>query len=142
MPTRKASATWEGGLKGGKGRFESETGVCAAPYSFGTRFGAEKGSNPEELLAAAHSACFSMALAATLEKAGTPPTRIQTDAACTVEPQGEGFRITRMALSVRAQVPGCDQATFERWAQTSKEGCPVSRALLGNLEVTLEAKLE
>lgn len=142
MPTRKANATWDGGLKRGRGHVETETGSLATAYSFGTRFGSEKGSNPEELLAAAEAACYSMALGGALEKEGHAPTRIQTDAACTVEAEGQGFRITTMALKVRAVVPGCDQASFERIALTTKEACPVSRALIGNLEITVEAKLE
>lgn len=142
MPTRKANATWEGGLKRGKGHVASESGAMSTSYSFGTRFGRDRGSNPEELLAAAEAACYSMALGGALETAGHAPTRIQTDAACTIEAEGQGFRITTMALTVRAVVPGCDQATFERIALTTKEACPVSRALIGNLEITLNARLE
>src|SRR4051812_13091309 len=102
MPTRKASAAWEGGLKGGKGHFQGESGAISAAYSFGTRFENEKGTNPEELLAAAEAACYSMALSAGLEGAGKPPTRVATDAFCTIEKHGEGFKITTMKLVVRA----------------------------------------
>jgi lipoyl-dependent peroxiredoxin len=141
MPTRSASAQWEGGLKGGKGSFRGETGLSGA-YTAGSRFESAQGSNPEELLAAAHAACFSMALSAGLEKNGTPPERIETSARCTVEKIGEGFSITTMRLHTRGSVPGLDQATFQKLAEGAKEGCPVSRALKGNLKVELEAELE
>jgi lipoyl-dependent peroxiredoxin len=140
MPTRNASATWEGGLKGGKGSFKGESGAIGGSYSFGSRFESAGGTNPEELLAAAEAACFSMALSAGLEKAGTPATRIETKAACTIEKQGEGFTITTMKLTVRATVPGVDQATFEKTAQATKDGCPVSRALKG-VNISVEATL-
>jgi osmotically inducible protein OsmC len=98
MPTRKASATWEGGLQAGKGSFEGESGVIHGAYSFGSRFGDAGGTNPEELLACAEAACYSMALAVALERGGTPATRVHTDAACTIEKVGEGFKITTMKL--------------------------------------------
>jgi lipoyl-dependent peroxiredoxin len=141
MPTRRASATWEGGLQSGKGSFRGETGVVDGAYTAGSRFAAEKGSNPEELLAAAHAACFSMALSGQLEKAGHPPRRIQTEGACTVEKVGEGFQITRMRLSTRASVPGIDAEKFQELANAAKVGCPVSKALTG-LTVELDAALE
>ena len=141
MPTRNASATWEGGLQGGKGSFQSESGAIGGNYSFGSRFGDAGGTNPEELLAAAEAACFSMALSAGLEKNGTPATRVHTDAACTVEKVGEGFKITTMRLRVRATVPGVDDATFQSIADGTKKGCPVSVALAG-VNITLEATLE
>ena len=133
MPTRNASATWEGGLRNGKGSFKGQTGLGGS-YSFGSRFENASGSNPEELLAAAEAACYSMALSVGLEKNGTPPTRIDTQAACTIDKAGEGFRITTMKLTVRAQVPTIDEATFRRIAEATKDGCPVSQALKGNLE--------
>jgi osmotically inducible protein OsmC len=142
MPTRNASAVWEGGLRGGKGSFKAGSGAFEGGYSFGTRFEESPGTNPEELIAAAHAACFSMALSGGLERAGSPPTRIETRAACTVEKVGDGFKITRMRLMVRAKVPGIDQAAFARAAEASKEGCPVSGALKGNVIVELDAKLE
>ena len=142
MPTRKASAVWEGKLRDGKGSFKGESGALDAKYSFGTRFGEEKGSNPEELLAAAEAACFSMALSMGLEQAGTPPTRIETSAACTVEKVGEGFKITTMHLVVRATVPGADAATFKRVAEATKQACPVSQALANNVNITLDAQLQ
>ena len=141
MPTRKASATWEGGLKGGKGSFKAESGIAGA-YSFGSRFENAKASNPEELLAAALAACYSMALSLGLEKNGTPPTRVATDVACTIDKVGEGFTITKMHLAVRGKVPNVDAAAFDKIAHATKEGCPVSRVFKGNVQMTLEAKLE
>jgi lipoyl-dependent peroxiredoxin len=140
MPTRHATAVWEGGLKSGKGTFKGESGAIEASYSFGTRFENAKGSNPEELLAAAEAACYSMALSAGLEKAGKTPTRIQTDAACTVDRAGEGFKITTMKLTVRAAVPAVAQDEFQKIAEATKEGCPVSQALKG-VAIELDARL-
>jgi osmotically inducible protein OsmC len=142
MPIRKASATWEGGLKGGKGSFKGASGAINAPYSFGTRFEEQPGSNPEELLAAAHAACFSMALSANLEKNGTPGERVDTQAACTIEKVGDAFKITTMKLDVKAQVKGIDNAKFQDLAQKTKEGCPVSGALKGSVNIVMEARLE
>jgi osmotically inducible protein OsmC len=141
MPTRNATATWEGGLKGGKGSFKGESGAIAASYSFGSRFENASGSNPEELLAAALAACFSMALSVGLEQNGTAPTRVETKAAATVEKVGEGFKITSMKLATRATVPNVDRATFDRIAQATKTGCPVSQALAG-VKIELDAQLE
>lgn len=141
MPTRKASATWEGGLKGGSGSFEGESQAIRGSYSFGSRFEEEGGTNPEELLAAAEAACFSMALALGLEKSGTPATRVRTDAACTVEKAEDGFKITTIKLTVRAQVPNIDEETFRKTAEATKVGCPVSQALAG-VNIELDAALE
>lgn len=141
MPTRKATAVWEGGLQNGKGRFEGESGAIATSYSFGSRFGDSGGSNPEELLAAAEAACFSMALAVALEKGGTTAERIHTEAACTVEKVGEGFKITGIRLKVRAKVPGLDDAAFQQAANTTKAGCPVSQAL-ASVPIEMDAALE
>lgn len=141
MPTRKATATWEGGLKGGKGSFKGESGAIGGQYNFSSRFESGTGSNPEELLAAAEAACFSMALSGGLEKAGTPATKIETSAACTVEPVPGGFGITKIKLNVQATVPKIDKVKFEQIANETKEGCPVSRALKGNVEISLEARL-
>ncbi len=141
MPTRKASATWEGGLRGGKGSYKAESGLGGA-YSFGSRFENAQQSNPEELLAAAEAACYSMALSGGLEKNGTPPTRVETSAACTIDKVGDGFKITKMHLVVRAKVPNVDAATFDKLAQATKDACPVSQAIKGNLQLTLDAKLE
>jgi osmotically inducible protein OsmC len=142
MPTRKASAVWEGGLKGGKGSFKAESGLVGGNYGFGSRFEQAPGSNPEELIAAAHAACLSMALSGGLEKAGKPATRVATEAACTVEKVGDAFKITKMKLVVRGKVPGMDQAAFVAAAEAAKDGCPVSGALKGNVAFELDAKLE
>jgi osmotically inducible protein OsmC len=141
MPTRKATAIWEGGLKGGKGTFKGESGAIDASYSFGSRFESGRGSNPEELLAAAEAACYSMALSAALEGAGTPAKRVETRAACTVEKVGDGFEITSIKLIVRAAVPGVDRNTFEAAAKKTKETCPVSKALRA-VKIDLEAQLD
>lgn len=141
MPTRNASATWQGGLQDGTGSFSGESGAIGGSYAFSTRFGEERGSNPEELLAAAEAACFSMALAGGLQKAGMKPERVQTDAACTVEKVGEGFQITTIRLRTRATVPDVDQESFHRIAQETKSNCPVSKALAG-VDIQLEATLE
>ena len=141
MPNRTASAVWEGGLKGGKGTFKGESGGIGGNYTFSLRFEEGTGSNPEELLAAAHAACFSMALSGQLERNGTPPQRVETTAVCTVEKVGEGFKITTMTLTTRATVPNIDAAKFQELAKAAVEGCPVSQALKGNLNVKLDAAL-
>jgi osmotically inducible protein OsmC len=128
MPTRKASAVWNNGLKGGNGTFQGETGLSGA-YNFGSRFENGTGSNPEELLAAAEAACFSMALSGALEKNGTPPTRVETAAACTIEKGADGWNVTGIALTVKASVPKIDKPTFDRLLQETSVGCPVSKAL-------------
>jgi osmotically inducible protein OsmC len=140
MPTRSASAKWEGGLKGGRGTFSGQTGL-GGQYNFSSRFENGEGSNPEELLAAAEAACFSMALGAALEKNGTAATTIDTKAQCTIEKVGEGFTITKMQLDVRAKVEKVDDATFQRIARETKDGCPVSRALKGNVDLQVTATL-
>jgi lipoyl-dependent peroxiredoxin len=140
MPTRTANATWQGGLQTGSGTFRGQTGLGGA-FSFGSRFQDGTGSNPEELLAAAEAACFSMALSAGLEKEGFAPTKVDTQAACTVSKVGEGFKITTMKLEVSAVVPGIDEARFQSIAQATKEGCPVSSALHGNVQIDLHAVL-
>jgi osmotically inducible protein OsmC len=141
MPTRKASAVWEGGLKGGKGSYKAETGSLSGAYSAGSRFAEEGGSNPEELLAAAEAACYSMALSGGLERNGTPPTRIATNAACTIEKVGEGWAITTMRLDVQASVPKIDDAKFQEIAKATLTGCPVSKAFAENLRLELDAHL-
>jgi lipoyl-dependent peroxiredoxin len=141
MPTRNATAVWEGGLKDGKGSFNGESGGISGSYTRGSRFENAKGSNPEELLAAAEAACYSMALSAGLEKNGTPPTKVQTAAACTIEAVPGGFGITTMKLQVSATVPGIDNAKFQEIAAATKDGCPVSKALKGNVAIELTAKL-
>lgn len=139
--TSTASATWEGGLRKGKGRFSAKSGAFQGNYSFATRFQGAEGTNPEELIAAAHASCLSMALSAGLEKAGTPPTRITTTASATIAKDGDGFRIIRMLLEVRGEVPGLDQAAFAKAAEAASEGCPVSQALKGNVPFELDARL-
>ena len=125
MPTRNASATWEGGLKDGKGSYRGESGTAGA-FGFSSRFENGAGSNPEELLAAAHAACYSMALSVGLEKAGKKGTRVETKAACTIEKVNDQQTITKMVLTVRASVPGMDAAEFAKLADATKLGCPVS----------------
>jgi osmotically inducible protein OsmC len=141
VPTSTSSAAWEGGLRNGHGKFSAASGAFAGDYSFATRFEGAKGTNPEELIAAAHAACVSMALSAGLEAAKTPPTRVSTKASCTVEKVGDGFRITKMRLEVRGDVPGLDQAGFAAAAEKAKDGCPVSQALKGNVQMELDARL-
>jgi len=143
MPTRRSSARWEGGLKGGKGTFKGEGGSIGGQYNFSSRFESGVGSNPEELLAAAEAACFSMALAGDLEKNGTPPTSVDTEAACTVSPNpGGGFSIKSIALDVTAVVPGIDDAKFQEIASGTVQNCPVSKAFHGNVELSVNAKLK
>lgn len=141
MPTRKASAEWEGGLKGGKGSYQIANGTIRGSYSYGSRFEDRSGSNPEELLAAAEAACYSMALSGDLEKNGTPPTKVETIAACTVEKVGGGFSITTMNLDVNASVPNIDDAKFQEIAKGTLTGCPVSKAFAGNVKLTLSVRL-
>ena len=141
MPTRSASAKWEGGLKGGRGRFSGQTGL-ESQYNFSSRFEEGTGSNPEELLAAAQAACFSMALASALEKNGTPPTSIATTAQATLEKVADGFSITKMHLDVKGTVPNVDDATFQRLATATKDGCIVSRALKGGMDIQMTAVLQ
>ena len=141
MPTRKADATWKGGLKDGKGSMTLESGSFDGQYSFGTRFEEGKGSNPEELIAAAHAGCFSMAFSAGLEKAGFKPQRVSTNAAVKIENTGAGFGITRIDLTTEAEVPGIDEAKFQELANEAKDGCPVSKALKSVGDIQLTAKL-
>jgi lipoyl-dependent peroxiredoxin len=142
MPTSNASAVWEGVLKSGRGHFKAGSGAFEGDYSFATRFENARGTNPEELIAAAHAACLSMALAAGLEKNGTPPRRISTRASCTVDKVGDGFKITKMRLEVRGEVPGLEPSQFAEAAEAAKKGCPVSTALQGNVQMELDARLE
>ena len=141
MPTRKADATWKGGLKDGKGSMTLESGSFDGQYSFGTRFEEGTGSNPEELIAAAHAGCFSMAFSAGLEKAGFTPKRVSTNAAVKIENTGAGFGITRIDLTTEAEVPGIDEAKFQELANEAKDGCPVSKALKSVGDIRLTAKL-
>jgi osmotically inducible protein OsmC len=127
-------------LKGGTGSFKGQTGL-AGSYSFGSRFENAAGSNPEELLAAAEAACFSMALSGGLEKNGTPATSVDTTAKCTIDKVGDGFKVTKMRLEVRAAVPNVDEATFRKIAEGTKDGCPISQVMKGNVPIELDAKL-
>jgi osmotically inducible protein OsmC len=143
---RRAHATWEGDLRSGSGRFDLESSdtIHGQEVSFSSRFGDEAGgkTSPEELIAAAHATCLSMALANGLAQQGHPPTRLDTEAVCTLDQTDAGFRITSMQLSVRGQVDGIDEAGFQAAAAEAKAGCPVSNALAGDVEITLEASLE
>ena len=137
---RKARAVWRGSGREGNGDLSTDSGVLAnTPYSFRTRFESEKGTNPEELLAAAHAGCFTMALAFRLQRAGYTATELNTEAVVTLEQDKESFRISRSALTLRASVPNLDQDTFARLAQDAEQNCPVSRVL--RAEITLDAKL-
>ncbi len=138
---RKASAVWQGGLKDGKGTISTDSHVLSnTPYSFVTRFENTPGTNPEELIAAAHAACFSMALSAQLGEAGLKPEQINTTATATLQKLEAGWTVTDVHLEVRAQIPGADQQAFEKAANNAKAGCPISRLL--NAKITMDAKLE
>lgn len=140
MPVRKANAVWEGTIKEGQGRVALGSGAFEGRYSFGSRFEEASGTNPEELIGAAHAGCFSMALSGALSRAGHTPTRIATGAKVHIEKVGEGFKITRIELDNESQVPGLDDAAFQEFARKAKEGCPVSQALAG-VDITLSARL-
>jgi lipoyl-dependent peroxiredoxin len=137
---RKAKAVWHGTGRDGSGDLSTDSGVLAkTPYSFKTRFESEKGTNPEELIAAAHAGCFTMALAFQLQGAGYTPTELSTEAAVSLEPEGKGFRIARSALTLRAQVPNLSEAAFNQMARDAELNCPISKVL--KAEITLDAKL-
>jgi osmotically inducible protein OsmC len=139
MPIRMAEARWNGRLRDGTGTLQLPAYDVALPYSAGSRFQDAAGSNPEELIGAAHAGCFSMAFAGELEKAGYPPTYIHTTARVSIDRTGDGFTITRIALETIAGLPRLDNATFQGLAQAAKEHCPVSRALGAVPEITLVA---
>lgn len=137
---RHASAHWQGGIKGGSGHISTQTGVLSeTPYSFASRFESGRGTNPEELVAAAHAGCFSMALALELGNAKLTPESIDTRAEVSIERQGEGFAITAAHLEVQARIPGADKSAFERAANAAKTGCPISKLL--NTDITMNARL-
>jgi osmotically inducible protein OsmC len=140
MPTREAHARWEGGINAGKGCVDLGAGAFKARYSFASRFENGVGTNPEELLGAAHASCFAMALSLILGKAGLQPEYVDAIAQVTVSPQDGGFRITRSHLVCEARVAGVDQATFMQHANAARADCPVSRALAG-VEISLDAHL-
>jgi osmotically inducible protein OsmC len=140
---RRAHATWEGDLRSGSGKFDVGSGaISGQEVTFASRFTPESGgkTSPEELIAAAHATCFSMALASTLAQEGHPPTKLETDALCTLDQTDAGYRITTMHLTVRGEVEGIGEDEFEAAAKQAKEGCPVSNAL-GGVEISLEASL-
>jgi osmotically inducible protein OsmC len=136
MPVRSAKAQWNGDLKSGNGRMRMESGAWEGPYSFGSRFAEEQGTNPEELIAAAHAGCFSMALSHELASAGFVPKRVETTANVHLDKDGDGFTITRVVLETMAFVPGIDEDKFQEIVAGAKAGCPVSRLLTG---ATIEA---
>jgi len=140
MPVRNAEARWEGDLPNGKGTMRFGGGAFEGQYSFSSRFEDGAGTNPEELIAAAHAGCFSMALSNGLAKAGFTPTRVDTTASVHLEKTDAGFGITKIDLRTEAEVPGIDQATFDEQAETAKKNCPVSKALAA-VDINLEAKL-
>ncbi len=140
MAVRTADAQWEGSLQDGTGTMRLGSGAFEGRYSFASRFEDGPGTNPEELIGAAHAGCFSMALSGGLSRAGHPPTRVSTTARVHIERGDAGFSITRIELQTEAEVPGLDEARFREEAETAKATCPVSRALAGT-EVTLDAKL-
>ena len=139
---RTASAVWSGGLKDGKGTISTQSGTLkSTQYSFGTRFENGTGTNPEELIAAAHAGCFTMALSAQLGQANLTPESLETSASVKFEKTDAGFTITAIHLVTRAKVPGASESAFEAAAQNAKVGCPISRLFKGNTDVTLDAKL-
>jgi osmotically inducible protein OsmC len=140
MATRSAEAVWNGNLKEGNGTMKLGSGAYEGKYSFASRFESGRGTNPEELIGAAHAGCFSMALSAGLGKAGFNPTSVHTTARVHLEKIGEGFGITKIELATLAQIPGIDNATFQKHAEEAKKNCPVSKALAGT-EITLNAQL-
>lgn len=140
MPIRKSSAVWEGSFREGKGSVKLASGLFEGPYSAASRFEYGPGTNPEELIGAAHAGCFSMALALVLSSQKTPPKRIETSADVAIEPDGTGYSITSIALHTMAEVPGISDADFAKAAETAKVGCPVSKALKA-VPITLDAHL-
>ena len=141
MPVRSAKAVWEGSIGKGEGKMMMASGAYEGPFSVGSRFEEEEGTNPEELIAAAHAGCFSMALSSGLTKAGLPSNRIDTEAKVHIDKLEEGWRITEIELHVEAEVPGIDEAAFLAQAEEAKLGCPVSNALAAVPSITLHAKL-
>jgi osmotically inducible protein OsmC len=141
MPRRTASARWDGSLQEGAGTMRMASGAYEGPYSFQSRFEDGDGTNPEELIAAAHAGCFSMALSLGLGQAGHEPESIETEATVQLDKVGDGFAITHIVLRTRARVPGIDADELQRQAQAAKDGCPVSKALGGVGSIELEAEL-
>ena len=141
MPIRRGQAQWKGTLRDGSGTLRLGSGAFEGSYSFGSRFAEERGTNPEELIGAAHAGCFSMALSKLLADNGHPPERIDTEARVHLEKKTEGFAITRIELRTRAKVPGISADAFRAQAEAAKKGCPVSQALAA-VDITLDANLE
>lgn len=142
MPTRTAEAEWKGNLAEGSGRLKVGSGAIDVPYSFKSRFEeGQSATNPEELIGAAHAGCFTMALTAQLSRQRITPTRIHTEAKVHLEKVGEAFTIPQIELTTEADIPGIDEATFQKYAQDAKQNCPVSKALAGT-EIHLTAKLK
>ncbi len=143
MPEKKASIHWEGAGKAGQGQISTETGALNKyPYGFASRFGEDrKGTNPEEILGAAHAACFTMAFSFAADKAGIATKRIDTTASVRLSKDGDGFVIDRIALTLEAEVPGLDDAAFQKLAADAKANCPLSKALASVPEITLSARL-
>ncbi len=140
MPIRTAKATWEGEIAKGKGTMALGSGAFEGKFSVGSRFESEPGTNPEELIGAAHAGCFSMAFSSILTKAGFKPKSITTDATVHIHKVGEGWKITKIELSTSADIPDLNESDFQKYAKQAKEGCPVSQALAVP-EITLTAKL-
>jgi osmotically inducible protein OsmC len=138
---RKANAVWNGSGREGGGKLTSASGVLSdTTFGYKSRFEDGPGTNPEELIAAAHAGCFSMALAFGLQAAGFTPDEIRTEAAVSLDPEGQGFKISKSALTLRARIPGIDEAKFQELAKSAEQNCPVSKVL--NAEITLDARLE
>ncbi len=141
MPVRQSEAQWSGDLKQGSGTMKLGSGAYQGAYSFKSRMESGSGTNPEELIAAAHAGCFSMAFSAMLSGAGHVPKRVHTTAKVSFDPVGGGFAITKIELNTEGEVPGIDSATFQKIAEDAKKGCPVSKALSAVPSITLSAKL-
>ncbi|HKF80321.1 MAG TPA: OsmC family protein [Thermoleophilaceae bacterium] len=141
MPKRRAEARWEGHLQDGRGTMRMATGSYQGPYSFQSRFEEGDGTNPEELIAAAHAGCFSMALSGELGRAGHEPESVETTATVHIDKADSGFKITRIELDTEARVPGIQEADFQQAAEAAKQGCPVSQALAAVDDISLNARL-
>ncbi|HXK60828.1 MAG TPA: OsmC family protein [Acidobacteriota bacterium] len=141
MPARTAQAVWNGNLRNGNGHMKLGSGAWEGAYSFSSRFEEGTGTNPEELIGAAHAGCFSMALSAGLSQAGFNPTRVQTEARVHLQKADDGFKISRIELTTEAEIPGIDEKTFIEHAERAKAGCPVSKALAG-VDIQLTARLK
>ena len=140
MPDRSSTAVWEGDIQSGNGTMKIGQGAWEGPYSFKSRFEDGKGTNPEELIAAAHAGCFSMALSGALTRNSTPPTKIETTASVKLEKVGDAFSITEIALETEAEIPNIDDAKFQEYAKGAKENCPLSKAL-ASTPIHMTAKL-